>query len=120
MMYTLFSLQSEYQYNITKIKKIDYKGLISEVFKQSSIIFGCESVCEFLKNDNNDDNDSGNGKESKKNKIVNTQLQNFFTAIRDKEYLVCLEYGDHTEDGAKLENMIMPFLDCVVDNFNHH
>lgn len=78
MMYTLFSLQSEYQYNITKIKKIDYKGLISEVFKQSSIIFGCESVCEFLKNDNNDDNDSGNGKESKKNKIVNNIKHRLF------------------------------------------
>lgn len=55
-----------------------------------------------------------------KNKIVNTQLQNFSAAIKDKEYLVCLEYEDHTEVGAELENMIMPFLDCVVDNFNHH
>jgi hypothetical protein len=70
----LFSLQSEYQYNITKIKKIDYKGLISEVFKQSSIIFGCESVCEFLKNDN----DSSNGNEGKKNKIVNNIKHRLF------------------------------------------
>ena len=78
MMYVLFSLQSEYQYNVTKIKKIDYKGLISEVFKQSSIIFGCESVCEFLKNNKDEDEDEDKQSKSTKNKIVHNIKHRLF------------------------------------------
>ena len=74
MMYVLFSVQSEYQYNITKIKKIDYKGLISEVFKQSSVVFGCESVCEFLKNNNEEDKQST----STKHKFINNMKHRLF------------------------------------------
>lgn len=51
MMYLLFSMQSDYQFNVRKIKKIDYVGLATEVFKQSTLVFGYESICGFMKND---------------------------------------------------------------------
>ena len=40
--------------------------------------------------------------------------------IGDKEYLVELEYEDHTDVGSELEHHILPEQEFTVRRFNHH
>lgn len=53
-------------------------------------------------------------------KQVSHYSQSLIEAIGDRDYIVELEYEDHTSEGSALEHDILPDQDFTAWRFNHH
>ena len=53
-------------------------------------------------------------------KLIQKYMDEFKEKIKGMTCFAVLEYGDDTDNTAKLEHSIMPQLDCTIQTFNHH
>ena len=53
-------------------------------------------------------------------KLTNKKIKKFLEGIKEKPYVVELEYEDYSLIGSKLEHDILPYCDFVYEIFNHH
>lgn len=53
-------------------------------------------------------------------KLTNEKIKEFLEGVKEKPYVVELEYEDHSSIGSELEHDILPYCDFVYEIFNHH
>lgn len=58
-------------------------------------------------------------KEAIKN-LMGQKIEEFIDGLKNKPYVVELEYEDHTRIGSELEHDILPYCNFVYQVFNHH
>lgn len=53
-------------------------------------------------------------------KLTNEKIKEFIEGVKEKPYVVELEYEDHSLIGSKLEHDILPYCNFVYEIFSHH